>query len=63
MDHIAYLRNSSFAQSYDYTITLSKGEKNHIISLLRFEWSFSVCKNISPLNTQMYCAKVCKRRN
>ena len=42
MGHIAHLRISSFPQSYDNTITLSK--RVNIISLLRFVWSFSVCK-------------------
>ena len=60
MGHIAHLRNqyksiNTFAQSYDYIMTLIwSGKIDH---LLLDNWIFLICKTFSPLHQRLLCVK------
>ena len=54
MSNIPYLKNqfqsiNTFAQSYDYAVTLIRREKRHI-SFLRIEWSLFVSSSLTKVH-------------
>ena len=58
MGNITHLKNQfhsiiTFAQSYDYFITLIKWEKKNY--LLFESWMFLICKNLSPFHPKTLC--------